>query len=180
MAGLVLGTGVTLEAVAREDAEEMFALVDANRERLRRWLPWVDLTPSVAEIEAFIERSVSEMGRGEGVVFVIRRDGSQRGVVSLSRDALHRRGEIGYWLADGEEGRGTMSGAVERLVRHGFESMGLNRIMIRAATDNLRSRAVAERLGFRHEGTLREDTRVAGRFVDDAVYALLRSEWAPR
>ena len=52
MLSLDLGSGVSLDELGRSDADEMFALVDANRERLRRWLPWVDLTPSVAEIEA--------------------------------------------------------------------------------------------------------------------------------
>jgi ribosomal-protein-serine acetyltransferase len=55
----------------------------------------------------------------------------------------------------------------------------LNRVGIEAAPNNPRSRALAERLGFREEGVLRE----AERFADDdyrdlVLYSMLASEWS--
>jgi ribosomal-protein-serine acetyltransferase len=73
-----------------------------------------------------------------------------------------------------------MTAAVTALLRHGFRTLRLNRIEIRAGVRNRRSRAIPERLGFRHEGTLRQAERLAERFVDHAVYALLASEWPAR
>jgi ribosomal-protein-serine acetyltransferase len=53
-------------------------------------------------------------------------------------------------------------------------------VEIRAGVRNRRSRAIPERLGFRHEGTLRQAERLVGRYVDHAVYGLLVGEWRAR
>jgi ribosomal-protein-serine acetyltransferase len=70
-----------------------------------------------------------------------------------------------------------MTAAVAALVNHAFDGLQLNRLEIRTAVENARSRAVAERLGFRFEGTLRQSYRVTDeRYSDDAVSSLLRSD----
>ena len=53
----------------------------------------------------------------------------------------------------------------------------LNRVEIRAAPENRRSRAIPERLGFTEEGTLRQAERVGERYLDSAVYAMLAEDW---
>jgi ribosomal-protein-serine acetyltransferase len=52
--------------------------------------------------------------------------------------------------------------------------------MIRAGVDNLRSRAVPERLGYRQEGVERGGGRGLGGFYDTAVYAMVEEEWRGR
>jgi ribosomal-protein-serine acetyltransferase len=92
-------------------------------------------------------------------------------------DWLNRKTSIGYWLAAGEQGRGTMTAAVRAYVDHAFTGWRLNRVMIQAAVENARSRAIPERLGFREEGTLREVERVGGRMLNDVVYGMLAADW---
>ena len=70
-----------------------------------------------------------------------------------------------------------MTRAVRAIVGHGFIHLSLNRIVIAAATGNLKSRAVAERAGFHLEGIAREAEWLYGRVVDHAIYALTRSDW---
>ena len=91
-------------------------------------------------------------------------------------DPVNRSGEIGYWLRADRGGRGIMTACCRVLVAHGFERLALNRIVIAAATENTKSRAIPERLGFRFEGVLRQPEWLYDRFVDHAVYSLLRSE----
>jgi len=62
------------------------------------------------------------------------------------------------------------------MVAHGFAAWELNRITIECATENTRSRAIAERLGFKLEGVVRGIQWLHDRFVDAAMYGLLRSD----
>jgi ribosomal-protein-serine acetyltransferase len=92
-------------------------------------------------------------------------------------DWANRKASIGYWLAGDAQGRGVMTEAVRAYVDHAFGIWKLNRVTIEAAVENARSRAVAERLGFREEGVLREVERVGERMVDHVVYAMLAADW---
>jgi ribosomal-protein-serine acetyltransferase len=88
-----------------------------------------------------------------------------------------RSTELGYWLGERHQKKGLMTSACRAYVAHAFEELGLNRVEVRAAVMNERSRAVPVRLGFTHEGTIRQVERLHDRFVDHAVYGLIREEW---
>ena len=70
-----------------------------------------------------------------------------------------------------------MTAAVRAYVDHAFATWKLNRVMIQAAVENARSRAIPERLGFREEGILREVERIGDRMLDDVVYSMLAADW---
>jgi ribosomal-protein-serine acetyltransferase len=100
------------------------------------------------------------------------------GVLGLEPlDWIHRSAGIGYWLGERYQGRGLMTRAVGVLIEHAVSVWDLNRIEIRAAVGNARSRAIPQRLGFREEGTLRQAERVGDVYLDIVVYSLLASEW---
>jgi len=161
-------------------AEELFRLVDENRPRLRQWLPWVDSTLAAEDTREFIRRSLEQHEKGESLVAGIWHAGSLAGVVSfVSINPVARSAMIGYWLSPQQEGKGIMTRACEALIDYGFGELGLNRIVIRAATDNLRSQAVPQRLGFTREGVERQSEWLNDRFLDMIVYSMLRGEWHP-
>lgn len=173
-----LGEGAELRSLEPEDAEAVYAVIDANRERLRRWFPWVDPTVSPAETRAFIERSRASETDIEAVGIWV--DGGYAGNIGLRVDPMSNHGEIGYWLAETFEGRGLVTKGCRALIEHGLRELGLHRIEIRAAPQNVRSRAVAERLGFTQEAQLREASRSAEGYHDLIVYGLLENEWPPQ
>jgi ribosomal-protein-serine acetyltransferase len=70
-----------------------------------------------------------------------------------------------------------MTAAVRLLVDHALTEWQLNRVEIRVAVENLRSRAIPERLGFSQEGTLRKADLVDGRYLDSVVYSMLAVDW---
>jgi ribosomal-protein-serine acetyltransferase len=177
---LKAGRGLELRPLNLRDAGAVFALVEANRERLRRWLPWPDANRSALDSRAFILRVRAQARLGTALSFGLWWKDQLVGIAGFVWiDTSNRSAAIGYWLAREAEGRGLMSAAVAALLRHGFRTLKLNRIEVRAGVRNRRSRAIPERLGFRHEGTLRQAERLADRFVDHAVYGLLAREWRP-
>ncbi len=157
------------------DAEELYALVDANRERLHPWMPWEETTLSPADTRAFIERSIAaEDDMDANGIWV---GGELVGSIGMRIDTVNNNGEIGYWIARPFEGKGLVTRACRLFVADGFGRLGLHRIMIRAGVENARSRAIPERLGFTYEGTMRESGRAGGgAYVDLVVYALLENE----
>ena len=173
--------GLELRPLKLGDAAELFGLVETNRAHLRRWLPWVDANTEVANTRAFIRLHQMLAKQGEVRTFGLWWKGRLVGILGLhSLDPENASGAVGYWLAAEAEGQGLMGKAVARLLDHAFERMKLHRIELRAGVRNRRSRALAERLGFRHEGTARGAQLLRGRHIDLAVYALEAGDWPTR
>ena len=153
-------------------ADELYTLVDSNREHLRRWLPWVDSITSVGAEREFINASLDGFSRnGSFVAGVWFRD---RLVGAVGLDRIDWRNEltsIGYFLGEDYQGKGLITSACRALVDHSFGDLGLNRVEIRVATEDLRSQAVPKRLGFKEEGFLRQVEWLYDHYVDHVVFA---------
>ena len=173
---LDLGDGVEVRVLEPGDAEEIFALVDADRERLRQWMPWVDGTTSAADSRTYIETTRVSRTDLDGLGIYV--DGVYAGGVGLRVEPLNRHAEIGYWIGSAWEGRGLVTRACRALIRHAFDELNVHSVEIRVAPHNVRSRAIPERLGFTQEGVQREAGRTDGQgFVDLIIYGLLDREW---
>jgi ribosomal-protein-serine acetyltransferase len=175
----VLAGGCRLRALVDDDAPELFALVDANRAHLEPWMPWVPSHRDARTSLEFIRSARRQAADNDGLqLAIVDRDGRLCGVVGFhSVDWRRRTTSIGYWLAADHQGQGTMTSAVRALVGHAFGAWGLKRVEIRAATDNLRSRAIPERLGFRREGVAQRAERVGNRYHDHVIYGMDDEEW---
>ena len=90
------------------------------------------------------------------------------------------RAEIGYDLSPHYQGRGLMTEALHAALAHGFDVLKLHRIEAFIYVENVPSLQLAERLGFRQEGVLRDFFYLNGSFHDHALWSLLRSEWQPK
>jgi ribosomal-protein-serine acetyltransferase len=161
-----------------EDAPELHALVDSDRARLARWMPWA-ADQTLEGTAAFIRRAIDQERADEGFQRGLVVDGAIAGTVGYHGvDHGNRSTSIGYWLAGEYEGRGLMTAAVGELVDHAFGAWSLHRVELRIAPDNERSRALADRLGFRQEGLLRDAERFGDEYRDLLLYSLLATEWA--
>jgi ribosomal-protein-serine acetyltransferase len=160
-------------------APALFDLTDRSRAHIREWLPWVDGTTGVEASRNFIKISRKQYAENDGFAVGIWYKGELAGTASFHY--FHwptRRTEIGYWLGKEFTGKGIMTRAVKKLVEYGFAELGLNRIEIRCAPANHKSRAIPERLGFAEEGTLRQAGFIHDNIlVDLVVYGLLKDEW---
>ena len=167
--------GVELRILEERDAEQVFAAVDANRDHLRQWLPWVDATHHPEHTREFIRKSLEQFARNEGFSAGIRIDGAVAGAIGfLPINWTHRKAEIGYWLAKEHEGKGVMTDCARVVVQHALEELQLHRVEIRCVAGNLRSAAVANRLGFQEDGILREAYLLHGAFQDLHVFGQVK------
>jgi ribosomal-protein-serine acetyltransferase len=173
-----LREGSYLRLLEESDARELHALIEHNRPELAQWMAWAQ-SQSLEQTLAFIRSTRAQIENDDGLQMAIVAEQARIvGMVGFHGiDWQNRSSSIGYWLDEAQRGKGIMTAAVAAVVNHAFESWRLNRVEIRADVRNTRSRAVAERLGFREEGVLRQSYRVTdGRYSDDAVYSLLASD----
>jgi ribosomal-protein-serine acetyltransferase len=173
-----LDEDIALELLELRHAEELFRVTDANRDHLRQWLPWVDGSRSPEDTAAFIRLTRQQLTNNNGFQTAIRYRGTLVGVVGHHAISwANRSASLGYWLSRDAQGRGIMTQACRTYTSHAFETWKLNRMEIRCAVENRRSRAIPERLGFRLEGTIRQAEWLYDHFVDHVVYGMLASEW---
>jgi ribosomal-protein-serine acetyltransferase len=172
---------VELRQLKRDDAEELTLLIDQNRAYLREWLPWLDNSTSITDTARFIGRSTEQADDYNGLTLGIVCEGRLAGVLGQHYvDSLNRRTEIGYWLDAAHQGRGIVTRATARLVDYAYREQDCNRVILQCAVGNLKSRAVAERLGFVQEGILREAEWLYDHYVDLVVYSMLKRTWVLR
>ena len=157
--------------------DDLYGIVLAERSRLARWLPWAEGSRR-SDIEEFVQRTIQQAETNQGVQTAVVVDDRAVGVVGVHGISWPNRStSIGYWLSELYEGRGIVTQAVRAYTQRAFRDWKLNRMELRAATDNRRSRAVAERLGFTEEGVLRQAERVGNRYHDLVLYAALAGDW---
>jgi ribosomal-protein-serine acetyltransferase len=172
-----------LRLLEERHAEELTDLTDRNREHLRTWLPlpWVDTNRTVEDRKNFIRGALEQFAHNKGFTAGIWHEGRLVGVISYnSIDWENRSVAVGYWLGEEYQGKGLVTAACRALVEHAFFELGLNRVIILCATENEKSCAVAERLGFRREGVRRQAAWLYDRFVDLVSYSALASRWSTR
>jgi ribosomal-protein-serine acetyltransferase len=174
---LPVSDGVHLRLLEEADARELHGLIEANRVHLAHWLPWA-AGQTFEDTLDFIRQTRLQARENDGFQAALVIEGSIAGMVGYPGvDWVNRSTRIGYWLDEGRQGRGAMTAAVRLLVDHALAVWQLNRVEIRAATENRRSRAIPERLGFRQEKTFARAERIDGHYLDHVSYAMLAADW---
>lgn len=172
---------LTLRMLTARDAEDLYRITDESRENLRQWLPWLDHIRTTDDSMNFIKDSFQLYNDRKGITAGIFLEGTLVGVIGFNElDFRNKIAYIGYWLAKKYQGKGIMTTSVEALITYGFKELSMNRMDIRAASGNLSSRAIPERLGFTEEGKLRQAEWLYDHYVDHIVYSLLKEEWENR
>ncbi|HKK78896.1 MAG TPA: GNAT family N-acetyltransferase, partial [Phaeodactylibacter sp.] len=145
---------------------------------LARWLDWLPTTTTLEDTRRFLFDAMRFNEGGQRCTYMIMHRSEIAGVAGLVRvDYRHHEAELGYWLAEPLQGRGIVSKSCAALLRYAFADLCLNRVVLKTMRDNQASRAVAQRLGFVHEGRLREAFFYQDSYHDLELYSILRKDW---
>jgi len=179
MQPIAVSEHLALMPLELRDADELFSLTDRNRTYLRHWLPWLDNITRPEDTRTFIRAAQAQASQNNGTQLAIRLNGRISGIVGHHQiDWRNRLTSFGYWVGEEFQGRGLVTAASRALVSHAFDHAQLNRVEIRCATGNHKSRAIPMRLGFREEGLLHDAEWLYDHFSDHIVYAMLARDWA--
>ena len=163
------------------DRDAMWKALDSGRDYLGRYMPWMaEFNTEDDHTRGFNKRRAEQDFFDSSRGYILEHRGELAGTVDFGTPNRDNGVEIGYWLREDLQGQGIMTRAVEAVITMLIVEVGLHRITIRAATSNLPSLGIPERLGFAHEGTLREAGFVNGKYLDLEIYSMLDHEWLAR
>jgi len=158
------------------NAEELWEVVDASRDHLSPWLPWVPFNDGPRSSKRYLDACVVDWDTGRAMRFAIRsrKDGALLGAITLDNCVhLHRCCDLGYWLRQDATGSGIMTEVGKATLRFAHQRVNIHRIRCAAAVDNFPSLRVIQRLGFRFDGLSRQAEYIQSRWVDHAVFGHL-------
>ena len=175
---MIYGERVRLRADERADIS-LFTqwLNDPEvRQHLSMYLP-VSLVGEEQWFENMLKQPREEQPLGIEV-----RDGDNWKLIGncgfMNIDWQSRHAEIGLFIGDKScWDRGNGSEVTRLMLKHGFETLNLNRIYLRVHEQNKRGIYVYEKVGFVHEGRHRQEIYQSGQYQDVLYMSVLRSEW---
>ena len=175
------GERIVLRPFRDEDASDLWNAVEASREHLKPWMPWVNDHVSVDFSREYVRRMQAKWVLREDLPMGLWRKEDKQ---LLGATGLHRFDwsipsmEIGYWIRPEAQGHGYVTEAVKLVTRFAFDHLCAERVTIFCNSKNLRSAGVPPRAGFVHEATMRQERRdTDGNLRDSELFALTRADF---
>ena len=175
---IIYGERIRLRAVEREDVKKYFEWVNDPEVTfgLSLYLPM-----SMTDEEKWFERVSMREPNEKPLAIEVRAGDGWRLIGNCTYfdiDTVAHVGELGIMIGDKtawNQGLGTETMLL--LLRHGFETLNLNRVYLRVFADNPRAIRTYQKAGFIHEGTQREAVFKRGKYGDVHMMSVLRREW---
>lgn len=175
---LEVDEGLILRGLQPSDDERLYVMIESNRWHLEPWLSWIEDINTLLDTRTFLKSITYKSIYAGGWVFGIEYQGNLVGLMDLNEgNEEERHIALGYWLDVDAEGRGLITRTVKSCISYLFEKEGVHKILIKCATDNVRSEAVPKRLGFTWEGISYNAGEVKGKSVDLVIYSMDRAGW---
>jgi RimJ/RimL family protein N-acetyltransferase len=172
---------VRLRKLRVSDANDIYENI--RDKEVVRWLLSVPHPYSFNDAVRFIRRSQYRVKKNTAHAFgiVLKETNRVIGVVEIFNiDWDNRSADIGYWLGKKYWNRGLMTEAVKLALRFAFKELKLHRLSTTTFEENLASRRVLEKAGFRLEGKKRQSRLKFGEWQNELLYGILESEYQTR
>ncbi|MCG3135255.1 MAG: hypothetical protein HMLKMBBP_02780 [Planctomycetes bacterium] len=179
----VLAPRLEIRCYEPADAQALVDAMAAGVEHMRPFLPFAEHEPQTFEEKVALIRGFrGKFDKDEDYVmgaFDRAAPGHLVGGTGIHFRIGPGAAEIGYWVRAGEERRGIATEMAAAMSRVGFDVLGLRKMAIHCMTSNAASARVAEKLGYRLEGTIRASLAAPGKIMADRfVFGMLRDEFA--
>lgn len=163
------------------DGADVHEAVVESLELLKPWMPWAQQAPDKELTEATIRKAYCAFLERTDLRFHLFEKSTK---IFVGSSGLHQidwslpKFEIGYWCRKSFVGKGYISESVRGLTVFAFQVFKAKRIEIRCHERNIRSRKVAERLGYRLEGVMRNNQiDIDGKLENTCIYAMIPEDF---
>jgi len=168
---------VYLRAPNAGDHAAWARLREASRAHLSKWEEdWTADELSFAAFRRRLKHFEREANRARALsLFVFERAGGELvGGATLSniRYGASRAGVLGYWIGADKTCLGFGAAAVDAMMRHAFEAIGLNRVEAACQPENAASQRLLAKCGFQREGRAEGYLRINGEWRDHDLFAI--------
>jgi RimJ/RimL family protein N-acetyltransferase len=201
---LAIDGNILVHTLHPDDAGDLFLLIERNRSRLRPWIHPSALPETISaarkltiecffnaldnpmeavleyddylqELDYYIPNPNPPMEMGIWMEDVL------VGEIMLGRlQDSYTAAELGYWIDSDWEGQGIITRCVSGLMDYAIDNLGITRFIIGCAVDNLRSRAIPERLGYQLQERV-PGGEIVGEFIyDRLIYEMRTDVWRVR
>ena len=173
-----IGKEILLRQLELGDYLDIYNIINSQRAYLGKWLPFVEFTKTSDYTKEFVEGAINLPEDKKEYLFTIRYENQFVGLIGFKcTDKQNKKTEIGYWLSENFQGKGIMTKSVKRLCDFAFDELCMNRIQIKCAVENEKSKAIPKRLEFIFEGIERDGELLSGNiFTDIEVYSKLKKD----
>ena len=168
------GQNVILRLFTEDDLDEFLKLENDQAEL-------GEFTPLGFRSPPQFRKQIRETGGWEdnlGRMLLTDKNGRMLGHLMCAKEPPYLSGyQVGYAIFRREHrGKGYMTEALRIFSAYLFELKPIRRLQLVTVKDHAASRRIAEKCGYKLEGTLREFAFVRGQYLDYVLYALLRKE----
>jgi ribosomal-protein-alanine N-acetyltransferase len=181
---VLTGPRVTLRAPRPSDYTAWRQLRKESRDFLKPFEPrWSEADLSHRVFTSRLKRGREEARAGTDFsFFIFLREGSAELLVGgLTLSNIRRRAaqfvNLGYWMGREYAGKGLMTEAVGMIIPFVFDTLGLHRIHAAFLPENVASRRVLEKNGFREEGFAENYLQIDGKWCDHVLFGLTRERY---
>lgn len=171
-------TEIELKQLEQSDSIDIFNTINNQRDYLGKWLPFVAFTKKISDTEQFVDTVINATEDKFEYVFAIRKRNEFAGFIGFKdTDKQNKKTEIGYWLSEKYQKQGIVTKSVDKLCDFAFNKQEINRIQIKCAVENISSKNIPKKLGFKFEGVERQGELLTGNYYTDLeIYSKLKSD----
>jgi len=168
---------INIKILEKSNIEEFYDFIIKNREHLINWIPFVSKVNNIDDVKKYVDSYIEKNTNGIGVLYGIWENNKLIGSILIREmDKEAKWAEIGYMIDHEYQGKGITKRACKKLIDYIFDILLLEKVEICCDDKNIGSIKLAEALGFKLEGTIRNHMMVNNEIGNMRYYGLLRNE----